>query len=349
MGLKRILAHQNKTTLDETWDYAHEPVISDAHLVCDWSVVDDGSKARPDCFHARACSGHREDDLLPFANFRDRNETYTNREFWNFISPTNDDLPYAFDSFTRWPGCAAQNLNFESLVADWGPTPAPTATTTFAPTMPTAPMPTIGTTTPPTINTAAYAVLGSLVVAGISRSDAEAYADVFVEAIANVTDVSADDVAVVGVAAAAPDGGRRRLGRVVGVAVDFSIAVTGRATATAVAADLVALTTGRVDAALTVAARRAGAGETFAAVRAEALGAAEALSAAGASSASRATSSSFLTYAVAAAAVVAVAAGVAVGRWRPPAAGALRADDMVPVPFAKEALDEGDAAPLLAR
>ena len=30
-------------------------------------------------------------------------------------------------------------------------------------------------------------------------------------------------------------------------------------------------------------------------------------------------------------------------------AGALRADDMVPVPFAKEALDEGDAAPLLAR
>ena len=39
----------------------------------------------------------------------------------------NDDLPYVYDSFTRWEGCVAQGLSFDDT-PDAPPAPAPAST-----------------------------------------------------------------------------------------------------------------------------------------------------------------------------------------------------------------------------
>ena len=38
-------------------------------------------------------------------NFLGNNETYTNYEFYEFMSPSNDDYPYVYDSLIHWPAC----------------------------------------------------------------------------------------------------------------------------------------------------------------------------------------------------------------------------------------------------
>ncbi len=48
---------------------------------------------------AVTCPGHYEDDLLEFSNFLNENETYTNAEFFEFIHPWNDYLPYVYDTY----------------------------------------------------------------------------------------------------------------------------------------------------------------------------------------------------------------------------------------------------------
>ncbi len=45
------------------------------------------------------CYGHNENDLLEFGNFLNKGESYTNAEFYKFIDPTNDDLPYTYDNY----------------------------------------------------------------------------------------------------------------------------------------------------------------------------------------------------------------------------------------------------------
>ena len=44
--------------------------------------------------------------------------TYTNRAFWEYMSPLNDELPYVYDSFLHWPGCSAVQLNFSSVCGE---------------------------------------------------------------------------------------------------------------------------------------------------------------------------------------------------------------------------------------
>ena len=122
------MAAANKTTLIEEWGYSHmNPLASDTHVVCDWSNV--VGMERPVCTRG-TCAGHRADDLLPMGNFLGKNESYTNWEFYKFTSPFNDDLPYVYDSFTRWEGCLAQGLSFgETATA----TASPLADDTTAP------------------------------------------------------------------------------------------------------------------------------------------------------------------------------------------------------------------------
>ena len=66
------------------------------------------------------CSGHRADDLLPWGDFLDEGETYTNYGFYEFMSPENDDFPYVYDSLTEWPGCEAQGIYFGQSGSDDG-------------------------------------------------------------------------------------------------------------------------------------------------------------------------------------------------------------------------------------
>jgi len=112
LQLKRFMAHENSTTLDMTWDYAHDGMSpSDTHHVCDWSSVTPGTMEMPTCTPGD-CSGHRKDDILPMSNFLGTGDTYTNEEFLKFVSPFNDDIPYVYDSFEDWPACSDQGITF---------------------------------------------------------------------------------------------------------------------------------------------------------------------------------------------------------------------------------------------
>tara|TARA_B100000482_G_scaffold153865_1_gene115730 strand:- start:93 stop:497 length:405 start_codon:yes stop_codon:yes gene_type:complete len=103
--MKRKEYYAMDTYLDETWGYDHavSNVASDTKVVCDWSNVQ-SDLDMPVCSKG-TCPGHREDDLLPFGNFLGNNETYTNYEFYEFMSPSNDDYPYVYDSLIHWPAC----------------------------------------------------------------------------------------------------------------------------------------------------------------------------------------------------------------------------------------------------
>jgi len=112
--LRRI--YGNITALNETWGYTHLTkstggAPSDTHMVCDWSNV--SGMELPTCTLG-SCSGHHEHDVLPMSNFLNMNETYTNRQFYDFMHPLNDDLPYTYDTFDFWPMCKALNISFWS-------------------------------------------------------------------------------------------------------------------------------------------------------------------------------------------------------------------------------------------
>lgn len=114
LQLKRIQRHENLTAFDLTWDYYHDGLSpSDTHHVCDWSAVGTTMKL-PNCYPAD-CEGHRRDDLLPMGNFLDQGETYTNWEFFKFSSPLSDNYPYVYDTFTNWPACTDQGMEFWDL------------------------------------------------------------------------------------------------------------------------------------------------------------------------------------------------------------------------------------------
>jgi hypothetical protein len=88
---------------DETWGYEHIDSDSDMGTICDWNDVSDYSDtlSMPTCV-AGTCSGHLADDVIPF-DLSGYSSTLsaetTNQEFYDWLSPTNEDLPYVYDSF----------------------------------------------------------------------------------------------------------------------------------------------------------------------------------------------------------------------------------------------------------
>uniref|UniRef100_A0A7S4DBP2 Tyrosinase copper-binding domain-containing protein n=2 Tax=Heterosigma akashiwo TaxID=2829 RepID=A0A7S4DBP2_HETAK len=100
LGARRLL--KGVKPFDETWGYVHDyTVASDNGWVCDWSAVE--GYGLPECVQG-TCPGHNADDVLEFkfANFPGR--TFTNQELYDFIEPTNIDLPYMYDSY-NWDHC----------------------------------------------------------------------------------------------------------------------------------------------------------------------------------------------------------------------------------------------------
>lgn len=104
----RLLANSNELVLDESWDYAHQKKLpSDTGVVCNWTAVT-SKDMMPSCFKA-TCIGHREEDILIFENLAGEGP-YTNREFYDLVSPLNTALPYVYDSLSYWPGCESNRL-----------------------------------------------------------------------------------------------------------------------------------------------------------------------------------------------------------------------------------------------
>ncbi|CAM9678592.1 unnamed protein product [Ectocarpus sp. 12 AP-2014] len=91
--------------LDETWGYFHGHVVGETGVVCDWSGVGDDFLDMPSCARG-ICGGHGVHDTLPF-DIKVKGETVkmTNLEWYQFIYPENDDLPYMYNEFA-WDHCA---------------------------------------------------------------------------------------------------------------------------------------------------------------------------------------------------------------------------------------------------
>jgi len=88
-----------KDDFDDTWGYYKDgSTVSDTGIVCDWDDVATKYDL-PDC-KKRTCSGHAEDDLLPFTYFKDNFYPMTNGEFYAYIHPTNTEVPYIYDTLT---------------------------------------------------------------------------------------------------------------------------------------------------------------------------------------------------------------------------------------------------------
>ena len=95
---------------NETWGYAHNAMTaSDTGIVCDWTASGGASAeggatsalgGRPTCVVAE-CEGHRENDVLPFANLSVPRGSdgdvgsYTNRRLYALLHPHAPGLPRA--------------------------------------------------------------------------------------------------------------------------------------------------------------------------------------------------------------------------------------------------------------
>lgn len=119
LQLLRILKKNGKITLNEKWDYDHMTHLpSDTGIVCDWSEVTTGSFEMPNCTQ-KTCPGHKADDLLPFGGlFKHQDSLYTNLEFYDLVSPGNEEMPYVYDSLDYWEQCVDQSMYKEYLKVD---------------------------------------------------------------------------------------------------------------------------------------------------------------------------------------------------------------------------------------
>jgi hypothetical protein len=103
-ALKRIYISMGETAeWDPKWQFtAYSKYSPAAYLngVCDWSAVGDSytDLTLPSCTLGEQCYGHHEDDILEFHSFV-ANETYTNVEFFDFMHPWTESLPYVYDTF----------------------------------------------------------------------------------------------------------------------------------------------------------------------------------------------------------------------------------------------------------
>jgi hypothetical protein len=116
--LIRVLQYKGYVVLDETWSYKHaKGLASDVGAVCHWDGVD-GVKM-PTCATG-TCPGHKEDDLLPFANLSPDLPRYvTNRQLWDSSHPISGQLDYVYDALDYWKGCKSHSMTMEGLGIDF--------------------------------------------------------------------------------------------------------------------------------------------------------------------------------------------------------------------------------------
>jgi hypothetical protein len=104
LSRKRIFIAKNEIQFDPTWGYtAYDKYDLASYLNgrCDWSNVTDAEYdlTLPTCTRGIVCNGQNLNDTLNFSNFLGKNETYTNKQMFDFIHPWNEELPYVYDSY----------------------------------------------------------------------------------------------------------------------------------------------------------------------------------------------------------------------------------------------------------
>jgi hypothetical protein len=124
LGAKRIMISQGSITdFDETWAFTEYNKASGAAYLngkCDWSnVAGSGDLTMPTCTMDVICDGHNEDDVLEFSNFLNEDEEYTNKDFYDFIHPWSQDLPYTYDTWD-FDYCAYQGFSFTATSSTSG-------------------------------------------------------------------------------------------------------------------------------------------------------------------------------------------------------------------------------------
>jgi hypothetical protein len=115
---RRLRSASGAMTLDETWGYTHVDADSDLGVVCDWAEVDEESLELPSCIKG-TCEGHSADDVLPFdlhAISSALSKKTTNAEFFSWLDPLNDNIPYVYDNFD-YNHCAEQDIYIGAVVA----------------------------------------------------------------------------------------------------------------------------------------------------------------------------------------------------------------------------------------
>jgi hypothetical protein len=125
LGAKRIMiSHGTITNFDETWAFTEYNKASGAAYlngICDWSnVAGSGDLTLPTCTLDVICDGHNEDDVLEFSNFLDLDDEYTNADFYEFIHPWSEDLPYTYDTWD-FDYCADAGFSFTATSSATNP------------------------------------------------------------------------------------------------------------------------------------------------------------------------------------------------------------------------------------
>merc|ERR1711988_2085688 len=112
--LIRILQEYGQVEFDETWGYEHSKnLASDTGIVCDWSQVT--GMEMPTC-KMETCPGHKENDILPFANLAEALLKYvSNIELYEAIHPYSSAMDYVYDSLDYWKGCTSHSLAYQAL------------------------------------------------------------------------------------------------------------------------------------------------------------------------------------------------------------------------------------------
>lgn len=110
-----LLSNENpaKWPFNASWGYDHtlELTPSDTGKVCYWDNIN-GTLELPSC-NWETCPGHRLHDAIPFGDFLDDGETYTNSQFWDLMQPTNEKLPYTYDTF-EYPWCTKSGYDWSA-------------------------------------------------------------------------------------------------------------------------------------------------------------------------------------------------------------------------------------------
>jgi len=113
--LKAVASAKDNVTMpfDETWGYSHMDSDSDIGVVCDWSSVSASDPTSVPVCTKGTCSGHKANDKLPFdlsAVSKKLGKGTTNQELYDWLSPTNPNIPYVYDTF-KYEHCMAAGVD----------------------------------------------------------------------------------------------------------------------------------------------------------------------------------------------------------------------------------------------